>query len=101
MLSILVDKQEKLKTLCKTHSVQFIYVFGSASTGDTHSDSDIDFLVSFKPLDPEEYTENYYNLHIALENLFGVKVDLITDKSLSNPYFIESVEESKKLLYAA
>ena len=29
------------------------------------------------------------------------KVDLLTENSLSNPYFIESIEETKELLYAA
>ena len=31
----------------------------------------------------------------------GRKVDLLTENSLSNPYFIESIEETKQLLYAA
>jgi hypothetical protein len=28
-------------------------------------------------------------------------VDLITDRSLSNPYFIKDVEKTKELIYAA
>ncbi len=28
-------------------------------------------------------------------------IDLLTENSLSNPYFIESVEKSKQLLYAS
>ena len=33
------------------------------------------------------------------ENLFQRPVDLVTDKSLSNPYFINSVNQTKTLLY--
>jgi uncharacterized protein len=29
------------------------------------------------------------------------KIDLLTENSLSNPYLIESIEETKQLLYAA
>jgi hypothetical protein len=39
-------------------------------------------------------------LHDKLEALFQRKVDLLTENSLSNPYFIESIEETKELLYA-
>ena len=34
-----------------------------------------------------------------LENVFDRSVDLITDKSLSNPYFISSLEKTKTKLY--
>jgi len=39
-------------------------------------------------------------MHYKLEELFGRKIDLITEKSLSNPCFIESIEETEQLLYA-
>ncbi|MDR2801711.1 MAG: nucleotidyltransferase domain-containing protein, partial [Prevotellaceae bacterium] len=63
--------------------------------------SDIDFLISFDNLSIEQYTDNYFELYYQLQRLFGRKIDLLTDKSLSNPYFIESVEASKQLIYAA
>ena len=34
-----------------------------------------------------------------LEQLFARSVDLVTDKSLSNPYFIDSVNQTKTLIY--
>jgi predicted nucleotidyltransferase len=78
-----------------------MYVFGSACTARFNDQSDIDFLISFKEIPIETYTDNYFELHYRLEELFNRKVDLITENSLSNPYFIESVEETKQLLYAA
>ena len=63
--------------------------------------SDIDILVSFKELSIAKYTDNYFDLHYKLEELFDRKIDLLTENSLSNPYFIESIEETKQLLYAA
>ena len=34
-----------------------------------------------------------------LEELFKRKVDLISGKAMKNPYFIQEVEETKKLVY--
>ena len=95
------DKLSILKTLCVAYDVKTMYVFGSACTDRFNADSDIDILVSFKELSIEKYTDNYFFLHTALEKLFERKIDLVTENSLSNPYFIESVEETKQLLYAA
>ncbi|MEX1097950.1 MAG: hypothetical protein WED34_18045 [Planctomycetales bacterium] len=36
-----------------------------------------------------------------LEELFGRDVDLVTVRSLRNPYFIESVNRSRQVLYAS
>ena len=78
-----------------------MHLFGSGANGDFGESSDVDILVSFKDIPFERYTDNYFELHDALVLFFGRKVDLITDKSLSNPYFIRSVEATKQLLYAA
>ncbi len=102
MQKIIEANKEKLIQLCKKFDVESMYVFGSASSEGFNETSDIDILISFKKdITIELYTDNYFELHYKHEELFNRKVDLITDKSLSNPYFIESVEETKKLLYAA
>jgi len=43
---------------------------------------------------------HYFELRYKLEDLFDRKIDLLTEISISNPYFLESVEETKELLYA-
>ena len=78
-----------------------MYVFGSACTDRFTNDSDIDILVSFLDISIEKYTDNYFDLHYKLQDLLGRKIDLITENSLTNPYFIETIEETKQLLYAA
>jgi predicted nucleotidyltransferase len=78
-----------------------MYVFGSVCTNRFNDRSDIDFLITFDNLSVEQYTDNYFDLYYQLQRLFGRKIDLLTDRALSNPYFIESVEESKQLIYAA
>ncbi len=100
MNKIISDKLDELKKLCNEYKVASLYTFGSVNTNNFTDISDIDFLISFdKSISIEEYTDNYFLLHYQLSAIFNRKIDLITDKSLSNPYFIKGVEQTKQLLY--
>lgn len=101
MNRIIADKLEELKELCKIYKVKTMYVFGSVCTNKFSDASDIDILISFDDLSVEEYTDNYFELHYKLQELFNRKIDLLTERSLSNPYFIKGVDLTKKLVYAA
>ena len=82
-----------------THHVQSLFVFGSVCTDNFSDKSDIDLLISFKPMDYGDYADTYFDLADRFENLFERPVDFITDKSLANPYFSKSVIQTKTLLY--
>ncbi len=101
MQGLIKDKLDDLKKLCQDYDVKTMYVFGSVCTDKFNDKSDIDILISFKDISIEKYTDNYFDLHYRLEELLDRKIDLLTENSLSNPYFIESIEETKQLLYAA
>ncbi len=100
MNKILTDKLNVLNDICKRYHVNKLYAFGSVCTDKFSKDSDIDFLVSFEPMDYGDYADNYFKLCDILEELFERKVDLVTDKSLSNPYFIRTIDKTKTILYA-
>ena len=85
---------EILKTL-KEHSdilrkykVRRIGLFGSYVRREQRADSDIDFLVEFEEPD----FDNFMNLIFYLEELFGKKVEVITNGNLS-PYIEPYVEK--------
>lgn len=102
MNNILTDRIEELKKLCIMYKVKSLYTFGSVNTEYFTDKSDIDFLISFdKSISIEEYSENYFLLHYQLQSLFKREIDLLTENSLSNPYFIKGIEQTKQLLYAA
>jgi uncharacterized protein len=101
MDKIVIDKLDELKRLCIKYNVKSMSLFGSVCTDKFNDKSDIDILISFDNLSIEQYTDNYFELHYALENLFSRKIDLMTDNSLSNPYFIRGIEQTKQLIYAA
>jgi predicted nucleotidyltransferase len=99
MNSLIINNLKEIKDLCDTHHVQTLYAFGSVCKDGFNEASDIDLLVSFKQLDFGDYADNYFELADLFEKTFRRPVDLVTDKSLKNPYFIQSVNQSKVLLY--
>lgn len=103
MQSIIEQRKEELKNICESLKIRRLYAFGSAVTSDKFKeDSDIDFLISFDDkISPEEYSENYFQLKYRLRELFNREIDVITERSLSNPYFIESVNKNKVQIYEA
>ena len=91
-----------LAELCWKFHVRRLELFGSAVCGTFHPQrSDLDFLVEFESLSAGEYAAAFLGLKQALENLFVVPVDLVDRSAIRNPYFRQSVESSKALLYAA
>lgn len=101
MNKILTDRINELKRLCELYNVRTMYAFGSVCTDKFNKDSDIDFLISFDNLSFDQYTDNYFDLHYKLQDLFERQIDLLTENSLSNPYFIKGIEQTKQLIYAA
>lgn len=101
MQRLLTDNMDKIQALCKANNVKALFAFGSVCTNKFNDESDIDLLISFNPMDYGDYADTYFDLADRFENLFQRPVDLVTDKSLSNPYFIDSVNQTKTLLYAA
>ena len=92
--------RESLASVCRRFRVERLYLFGSAADGRFDSErSDLDFLVTLEDQTPGEYADNYLELARALEKLFGRSADLVTERSLRNPYFRETVFATRQLLY--
>ncbi len=49
-MELIENHIETLKNLCDTFHVDKMYVFGSVLNANFNSDSDLDFLVKFKPI---------------------------------------------------
>ena len=88
-----------LSKLCKNHHVEKMYMFGSALNSNFNAESDIDFLVKFKPIELADYFENYMTFKENLNHLFNREIDLVEEQTLKNPIFIKSIEKNKELVY--
>ena len=86
---------------CRRHGVRKLDLFGSAAVGkDRPGESDLDFLVEFDPATtPGAYVDAYFGLKEDLEALFNRPVDLVVESAIRNPYFRQSVEQTRVPLY--
>jgi hypothetical protein len=96
------SRRAEIDRICARFGVRSLELFGSAATGafDATS-SDFDILVEFDGARGIKPLEQYFGLKEALEALFARPVDLVEAGASSNRYFLESVNKSRRLLYAA
>lgn len=92
--------KDEITQLCLQNEVKSLYVFGSVLTDKFSDSSDIDLIVDIESADPCEYTDHYFALKFALQDLFKRPIDLLENKSIRNPYFRQNIDQSKALIYA-
>ena len=101
-LAQIEPRRAELASLCRRYHVLRLDLFGSAATGQSRAgESDFDFLVEFEARPPCGYADAYFGLLESLERLFGQPVDLVVDSAITNPYFRQSVDATRALVYAA
>ena len=100
-MKVLHPYKEQINALCRKHKVQHLFVFGSVLSESFSDQSDIDFLVRFKPLDLDKYADNYYEFKFGLQQLLQRRIDLLEDQAIHNPFFRQNIEAHQQLLYAA
>lgn len=102
MVAIIDSRINELENLCRKHRVRRLEVFGSAADGSFDPQrSDIDFLVEYEKLTPNEHYEAYFGLWEDLQKLFNRKVDLVEPQTIRNPYVIKEVNEQRVIVYEA
>ena len=102
MIPTVAERAVELEQLCLRYGVLRLGLFGSAATGRYRpNESDLDFVVDFRALPASAYADAYFGLLEALEGLFGRPVDLVVGGAIKNPYFRQSVEETRTLVYEA
>ena len=98
-MKIIDNNIDNLKKLCVLHNVEKMYLFGSSLNSSFNEKSDVDLLVKFKPIELSKYFDNYIDFKEKLESLFGREVDLLEEQTLKNPILINSIDNSKELIY--
>jgi predicted nucleotidyltransferase len=86
----------QIKNLLKHYGVERAFIFGSAARGNMTEKSDVDFIIKFPDDMPyTTYADNYFALADALESLLKKHVDLVTEKTLKNPYLLQCINSHK------
>lgn len=102
MHPVIEQHREEVEALCRRYRVRRLEVFGSAATGEFQPErSDLDFLVEFEPDQAMNIADQYFGLLEDLKSVFRRDVDLLTARSLRNPYFAEAVRKTKAAVYGA
>ncbi len=98
-MTIIEKHIDKIDKLCLAHHVSQLYAFGSVLNNSFNEKSDVDFIVNFEPIIPEQYADNYYELKFSLEDVLQKPVDLLEEKAIRNPYFKQVVNHQRRLIY--
>jgi predicted nucleotidyltransferase len=102
MIALVKNKMQEIQHVCKKHHVLSLYLIGSATKEDKFiASSDIDFLYRFKKeeINEMDYADNYFSLLFTLQDLLNRKVDLVAEDKMHNPYFIDSINKAKQIVY--
>ncbi len=84
VLTTIEEHREQLSAF----GVRRLGLFGSYARGEANPASDIDVLVDFE--ESRKTFDNFMNVALLLEDLFGRRVDLVTREALS-PYIAPNV----------
>ena len=101
MLAIELPRDE-IAVIFRKHRVRRLSLYGSATSERFDSSrSDVDVLVEFEKMVPTEHAGHCFGLQEDLEALLQRPVDLVEPGPIRNPYFRQSVDASKVLLFEA
>jgi uncharacterized protein len=73
------EKREEILKIAANHGARKVRIFGSVARGDADSESDLDLLVEFLP---GSTLLSQSAMIRELEDLLGIKVDVVSDQGL-------------------
>ncbi|HIH74464.1 MAG TPA: nucleotidyltransferase family protein [Methanosarcina sp.] len=85
---------EKISSFLEKEGATKVAVFGSYARGEEKPENDIDILVEFSET---KGLLNLVRIERELSELLGVKVDLLTEESIS-PYLIDGIKREAKVI---
>ncbi len=96
--------EDAIREICRRHGVERLAIFGSVLGEEFREDSDLDFLVRFRPGAEKPWMGHFLELEEALVALVGRPVDVVDWKGIEqseNWLRRRSILGSAQTLYAA
>ena len=87
-------KRPEILQIAARHGARNVRVFGSVARGEAGTDSDVDLLVD---MEPGRSLFDLGGLLVALEDLLGCPVDVLTEKGLRERIRARVLEEAVAL----
>lgn len=82
-------------SILESHGVKKIGIFGSYVRGEEREASDVDIIVEFSE---RKSLFDIVGIEQELSDALGIKVDLLTEKSIS-PYLIDRIKKEMVVIY--
>lgn len=86
---------KKITQILKNQGARKISVFGSYVRGEEKPESDLDIIVEFSE---RKSLFELVRIERELSENLGIKVDLLTEKSIS-PYLIDTIRKEMEVIY--
>jgi len=102
MVALVENNLKAIQDACIKHHVKSLHLVGSATQENRFTEeSYVDFLYLFRKedIDLNDCADNYFDLLFYLQDLLNRKVDLVAEEKMKIPYFIESINRDKKMIY--
>ena len=85
---------ERLINILKKYGVKKIEIFGSYARGEANAENDLDVIVEFEQ---RKSLFELVGIEQELEKHLGIKIDLLTEASIS-PYLIERIKKESRVV---
>ena len=89
----------ELPELCDRYGIAYVDLFGSTARNEQGEESDIDLIIEFKEPRTQAISYRFFGFLHALEDRYQRKIDLLTERSLKNPYLLEEIDGERIRLY--
>jgi len=99
MIPLIQNNIQLIQAILQKHSVKRAFVFGSACTDNFNDNSDVDIIIAFQKRYFDNYVDNYLSLESELSKLLDRNIDLVAEETIQNPYFIQSINQTKTPIY--
>jgi len=92
--------EARIRDFCRRWRVAELSLFGSVLREDFDRDSDVDVLVAFAK-DAQWTLYDWVDMMAELREVFGREVDLVSSRSIRNPFRRHEILKTREILYAA
>jgi predicted nucleotidyltransferase len=93
------DLRRDMPDVCKRYRIAHVDAYGSVARNEQSETSDIDLVIEFEEPRRESISKRYFGFLHELEDRYGTRIDVLTERSLRNPYLINSINRDRVRVY--